>query len=106
MSEGTKTLDIAELAKRIVELERLVGILTRERDAQPLTIGDPWPPLPVQPHYPVIPGVQPYVPITPTLPDLSKCGKCGLTLGPVMGYCCPNADCPCGLGGTSCMATG
>ena len=26
------------------------------------------------------------------------CPKCGLDVSGVMGYCCPNVDCPCGLG--------
>lgn len=30
------------------------------------------------------------------------CPKCGLDLSGPMGYCCPNGDCPTGLGGSRC----
>jgi len=35
-------------------------------------------------------------------PVVARCGKCGLELHRVMGYFCPHADCPCGLGPTTC----
>lgn len=31
-----------------------------------------------------------------------ECSKCGLKLEKVMGYCCPQSQCPCGLGSTVC----
>lgn len=31
--------------------------------------------------------------------DKASCDKCGLTLESVIGYCCPRAGCPSGLGG-------
>lgn len=33
---------------------------------------------------------------------VGECGKCGLKLMRVMGYVCPNFNCPCGLGGSTC----
>ena len=39
----------------------------------------------------------------PTQPNpFSNCPKCGLKLEGVMGYVCPNAGCPTGLGGAWC----
>lgn len=42
----------------------------------------------------------------PSLPDIfpqqydyNSCPKCGIKLEGVMGYCCPHARCPTGLGG-------
>lgn len=32
----------------------------------------------------------------------SSCLKCGLKLDQVMGYCCPDSKCPCGLGPVMC----
>lgn len=37
---------------------------------------------------------------------LDHCTKCGLQLNKVMGYVCPNADCPTGLGSPMCFSTG
>lgn len=36
----------------------------------------------------------------------AQCGKCGLKLSGVMSYCCPNGDCPCGLGPVMCGVSG
>jgi hypothetical protein len=47
---------------------------------------------------------QPIVWPTPLDRPKLNCGKCGIALGDVMSYCCPQADCPCGLGGFSCTA--
>jgi len=33
------------------------------------------------------------------------CSKCGMKLSGVMGYCCPNTDCPTGLGPIVCGTT-
>ena len=40
----------------------------------------------------------------PALPtdSVGCCPKCNLDLKPVMGYCCPHDNCPCGLGGVTC----
>ena len=50
---------------------------------------------------PVIPRRRP----PPTAPyphpqggPVAICGECGLELHRTMGYCCPHANCPCGLG--------
>ena len=32
----------------------------------------------------------------------NKCSKCDLELNQVLGYVCPDIDCPTGLGGTRC----
>jgi len=34
---------------------------------------------------------------------ISVCGECGLELQRTMGYCCSRANCPTGLGGTTCL---
>lgn len=50
--------------------------------------------IPFGPFLPQMPQV------IPTLPFKieSKCSKCGLLMDGPMGYCCPHADCPCGMG--------
>jgi len=35
--------------------------------------------------------------------DKQKCPRCSITLERVMMYCCPNNNCPCGLGSRSIM---
>lgn len=32
----------------------------------------------------------------------NRCTKCGIKLNTVMSYCCPQTDCPCGMGPVSC----
>lgn len=44
--------------------------------------------------------------ISPTIRDYGNCPKCGLKLGQVMGYCCPNTNCPTGLGPVMCQSNG
>lgn len=50
--------------------------------------------------------IPPYVPVSPYNPPREwphrQCSKCGLSLEGVMAYSCPNADCPTGLGPTTC----
>jgi hypothetical protein len=94
MSEGTKTLDVGSLAQRVAELERIVAILTKERDAR-----QPFGPIPSQP---TIAPQYPFIPVMPAVSANPRCGKCNIELAPIMGYCCPHTDCPCGLGGFSC----
>lgn len=36
--------------------------------------------------------------------NTSVCPKCGISLQVVMGYSCPNLDCPTGMGPTMCVA--
>lgn len=49
---------------------------------------------------------QPQIP-PPTYPfNQTVCPTCGITLSGVMGYVCPNARCPTGLGGTWCQVNG
>lgn len=56
---------------------------------------------------PVLP-THPYIPVIPPLPNypgrdtVAICGECGLELKPIMMYCCPKPNCPCGLGGVMC----
>ena len=51
------------------------------------------------PHTPIVP-----IPFTPVVPNpiVNKCGQCGIELHQVMGYYCPQPNCPTGLGGPSC----
>jgi hypothetical protein len=46
----------------------------------------------------------PSIPFPSVIPSdwYGNCPKCGLKLGQVMGYCCPQPDCPTGLGPTMC----
>lgn len=39
-------------------------------------------------------------PNNPTVKPM--CSKCGLVLESAMSYCCPNGDCPCGMGPAMC----
>lgn len=45
-----------------------------------------------------VPLIEPIKPYPGPNQTIAVCGKCGLELKQVMGYCCPNADCPCGMG--------
>lgn len=70
-------------------------------------IGNPYPPLPpIVAPTPYAPWTMPYQPwTTPNHPPMANnCPKCGLKLEGVMGYCCPNAGCPTGLGPVTCKA--
>lgn len=58
-----------------------------------------------------LPNIPPYdsshwrsPPLVPEYRD-NKCSKCGLVCEGVMGYCCPNYNCPMGMGGTWCSTT-
>jgi hypothetical protein len=76
-------------AERIADLERRVAQLESVGRAYgPIRNGEvPTPPIP-----------------WPNIPNLGeqRCPTCGITLSPVMGYVCGKADCPTGLGGFSC----
>ncbi|TCG09347.1 hypothetical protein BZM27_05975 [Paraburkholderia steynii] len=100
MTSGEK---VAQLEARIAELERLVGILTRERDSKPPAVYGPLDRTPTLPGWPMDP--KPFEPVFPLPGAMPTCGKCGITLSPVMGYCCSRTDCPCGLGGVTCTTT-
>ena len=56
------------------------------------------------PHLPVPDPVQPWQPsITPNPMERSTtCSKCDMEFKGVMGYVCPNADCPMGCGPITC----
>lgn len=50
---------------------------------------------------------QPYGPTTPHQPfqwPTNQCTRCGLQLDKVMGYVCPQPNCPTGLGPVMCKA--
>lgn len=49
-----------------------------------------------------VPLIEPIKPYPGTNATIAVCGKCGLEIKQVMGYCCPNADCPCGMGPVTC----
>lgn len=53
------------------------------------------------PVIPKLPEKIDYSPCDPN-PVIAICGECGLHLHQVMGYCCPHARCPTGLGGATC----
>ena len=42
------------------------------------------------------------IPAQPFYQPKPKCSQCGIALSGVMGYCCPRANCPCGMGPTWC----
>ena len=48
----------------------------------------------------------PWDPSTPYGPIKQSCPKCGIKLEGAMGYCCAQPQCPTGLGGAWCSATG
>lgn len=49
------------------------------------------------------PWSHPLVPKWPQYPESDhRCGKCGIKIEGVMGYYCPQPNCPCGLGGITC----
>lgn len=61
---------------------------------------DPNPP-PFGPGWPITWPITPSIPTFPTLP-IDACPKCHLKLDRVMGYCCPDLDCPTGMGPVRC----
>lgn len=48
------------------------------------------------------PWVQPWTTPYKEYTLANSCSKCGLKLDQTMGYCCPDAKCPCGLGPVMC----
>lgn len=72
--------DIERLEDKIKELENRVILLESYRVVDNLP-NVPWP----------FPSLEFMV---------SSCPKCGLALNKIMHYCCPNFDCPVGLGPT------
>ena len=50
---------------------------------------------------PYVGAPMPNIPMNPSFP-INQCSKCGLKLDTVMGYVCPNLDCPTGLGPVRC----
>lgn len=50
-----------------------------------------------------VPIIYPTKPYPGPNETIAICGKCGLELKQVMGYCCPNIDCPCGMGPVMCL---
>lgn len=61
------------------------------------------------PLTPIQPSSPPYSPMPTPWPEprppfgyRGSCPKCGITLSGIMGYSCPNSDCPVGLGPIMC----
>lgn len=61
------------------------------------------------PLTPIQPSSPPYAPMPTPWPEprppfgyKDSCPKCGITLSGIMGYSCPNSDCPVGLGPILC----
>lgn len=55
-----------------------------------------------------LPIIKPIVPQWPKRGQdgaIAQCGVCGLRIMPVMGYCCPRTNCPCGFGSVTCSTT-
>lgn len=78
----TTDVKIKQLEKKIAQLEERISYLeAAERIKQPFQ-PNPWPLYPIQPR--------------------RACPTCGLDLTNTMGYCCPNANCPCGMGPIMC----
>ena len=50
-----------------------------------------------------IPQPNPYIPSYDPW-SKSVCPKCGMKLDGTMGYCCPNMDCPTGMGPVICKS--
>lgn len=58
--------------------------------------------VPSAPYSPMPSIPSPWDPSTPYGPIKNNCPKCGLKLEGAMGYCCPQPQCPTGLGGVYC----
>lgn len=70
----------------------------------PLTTPKPLPQ--IDPYKREAPFPDPYLPKWPEYPQSDhRCPKCGIKIEGVMGYCCPQVSCPCGLGGVTCDAS-
>ena len=74
---------IKDLEKRVKALEEYLSKFMDQVQKEPYR--------PSYPRYPTYP-----------VPVPNNCSLCGLELGKVMGYCCPNIECPTGLGPTIC----
>lgn len=98
MNCATTADKFAALEARIAELERLVSMLARERDAR-----QPFGPIPSSPKiYPQYP----FIPVVPSVGAKPRCVKCNIEFSDVMGYVCSyGGNCPTGLGGVSCAST-
>jgi hypothetical protein len=59
-------------------------------------------PIPKMPSIPLNPTPFPKWD-NPNIFPKPTCTKCGIVLEPVMGYCCPHGDCPCGMGPIMCQ---
>jgi hypothetical protein len=89
-------IDVVDLARRVKELERLLGVTPKPVEHFPApNLTDMWPPTP-SPNKTFFPQVKPQ----------PACGKCGMLLTDVMGYVCGAPDCPTGLGGVTISTTG
>ncbi len=87
--------DTRELLKRVDNIEKRLERLENEDIFDKLGIKEV-----TEPHNPWEPKITPMTPTSPWLHQSKSCSKCGLNLEGVIGYVCPNVDCPVGLGPT------
>lgn len=89
MIDPTVELNLEILYKEIDALKKRIGILEElVKNKKPET--NP-------------PNIWPNdFPNTPQLSSIPTCSKCGLDISKPIGYCCPNMDCPVGLGPIVC----
>lgn len=85
---------VQDLSQRVSRLESGVVHNYGPIEAKPATT-----PMPIGPSFWPTPRVEP-------VQLRARCAKCLIELAPVMAYCCPQSDCPTGLGGVSCTAVG
>lgn len=81
---------LEQMLEQSMEMNRKLMERISERPITPL----PYP----------LPSTQPIWPTVPKNPEYNLCPKCGLKLEGVMGYVCPQAQCPTGLGGAWCTS--
>lgn len=71
-------IDITDLLKRIEALERALGVAGTESKQRPF----------------VAPFVAPFPAQFPPKQSTTKCPKCGVDWSDMMGYSCPDIECP------------
>lgn len=77
-------------------MKRIVKIIYEYEDGTSDSLDIPHIGMPTLPSIPT-PWINEWTPI-----DYKHCPKCGIQLDKVMGYCCPQPNCPTGLGPIMC----
>jgi len=91
-------IDTNDLLRRIEFIERHLGIKQG--------VGESMRPVGVPFNWPPGPTLWPNSPPPPVHQGDTRCTKCGISFSDTMGYVCPRADCPTGLGGPTCAGGG